>query len=834
MNNLTRFFLGLMLLLFGSSNASIAQVCQYDFDNTFIIHVHEAGEEKEAKGVDVTLVDAEKKPVCDTYYIYDGPKYKFTHIDDCATLKVEYKFTKASSYKHHGKPLFPRANDYHICLIPKHQNSASLPPVYFARVIWKGDTIFHHLPYERSLDVCSHHLTSKDKSQTLPPMRQENRDVFAPIEIILGQQPIAEETQFPIKSVYFVLDLDTFETEPLGLPDVSLSKIEIHDYQTTNLIQTIHLRKLIFYDWSQISDLFSKYDTNTNSVNPLPSFKIRTEERYDFELKRKDIRYLHYRFDSLSQQYELDTLLSNYFNVTAGNNGQPSKRFHIGLNDEYKITTEFIVQNGQWIVSNQTKTPLVPDPKTIIKDYARCLSIKGSENHQLPAHLIPAERDKLKPILDTFELNNACYDTVFIPAFYNQRSREFTLSDSVILPKQSVQFSYLHQPPYLIWPIAEIEHQVVFDVKDGGRKNLKVSYHWIDLSKVDSSHLGDTAILFERPADDLLSHEQFITDTHLHPLAEGKALIETGEKVGDWRLHNKKGTQLEYQTVSKRMAFGLIPSDNNTSLSADSVVLQVRENGRWITPIYKHQDLSFWFYVRPNTDSIRFTHNDQIGLFTFDYESQRNETVHQLFMMSPQTEYFVSRGQKTPITFVDTAFVFRWNVNEFLKTQQYPIDHSKVLSEIQKLLPEASMNNFNLGTEDVLVSVSSENIEKLASLKSKLLNNKYVYAVYCSLEYLGQPTYNTTEFMAQFSSYIGQDSIRVIAAEFGFEVMNNYYQGNLVQLKHQRKVFDRAMLKDVNALSNHPAVWQVDPNLYFPVELDEFQDYEEELPIRED
>lgn len=819
MNNHSRYILGLLMLLFSFSDAAFAQLCGYDFNNLFILYVHEEGKTKEAKGVDITLVDAEKKPVGDTYYFDDSPIFK-----------VEYKFTRASLFKRNRQAVFPRANDHHICVIPEHQNAASLPPVYFARVIWKGDTTFHHLPYERSLDICSNHLSSKNKNQSLPPMRQENGEVFAPIEIVLGLEPVAEKTPLPIKAVYFILDLDTFETEPLGLPDVSLSKILIHDYQTTNLIQTIHLRNSIFNDWSQISDLFSKYDTNTNSVNPLPSFKIRTEERYDLELKRKDMRYLHYRFDSLSQQYEEDTLLSNYFNVTAGNNGQPSKRFHIELNDEYKITTEYIVQKGQWIVSNQTKTPLVPHPKTIIKDYARCLSIKGSENHQLLAHLIPAERDKLKPILDTFELYNACYDTVFIPAFYNQRIPEFTLSDSVILPKQSVQVSYLHQPPYLIWPIAEIEHQVVFDVKDGGRKILKVSYHWIDLSKVDSSHLGDSAILFEHPAEDLLSHEQFITDTQLHPLAEGKALIKTGERVGDWRFHNKKDTPLEYQTISKNMAFGLIPSDQTTSLSADSVVLQVRENGHWITPIYKHQDLSFWFYVRPNTDSIRFTHNDQIGLFTFDYESQRNETVHQLFMMSPQTEYFVSRGQKTPITFVDTAFVFRWNDNEFLKTQQYPIDHSKVLSIIQKRFPEASMSIFNGGTEDVLVSVSSQNIEKLELLKADLLKNKYVYAVYCSLEYLGQPTYNSTEFTVQFSSYIGQDSIRAIAAEFGFEVMNNYYQGNLVQLKHQRKIFDRAMLKDFNALSNHPAVTQIDLNLYFPIEPEEMQEPEPEHP----
>lgn len=479
--------------------------------------------------------------------------------------------------------------------------------------------------------------------------------------------------------------------------------------------------------------------------------------------------------------------------------------------------------------SDQNKTVSKPFHQTIIKDYATCLSMKSGENHSLPAHLIPSEQDKLKPIIDSFTIFNSCYDTVFIEALYTQHKKEFTLTDSVILPKQSVKIYYSHQPPYLIWPIADIEHQAVLDIKDGGRKNLTVSYNWIDMAKVDSTHLGDTAILFEHPADDLLSKEHFITDINLYPLAEGKALLKTGEKVGDWRFHNKKGTQLEYQTISKSMAFGLIPSDHTTSLSAENVQLQVRENGHWITPIFEQKDLSFWFYVRPNTDSIRFTHNDQIGLFTFDYERQRKKTVHQLFMMTSETEYFVSRGQKTPITFIDTAFVFRWNDNEFLKTQEYPIDHSKILSEIQKGFSEAFFGPFHLGSQDIMVSTTSENIEKLESLKVELLKNKYVYSVYCSLEYLGQPTYNSTEFSTQFSSYIGQDSIRAIAAEFGFEVMNNYYQGNLVQLKHQRKIFDRAMLKDLNALSDHPAVWQVDPNLYFPLEIDELQEPVPEL-----
>ncbi|MDP4843195.1 MAG: hypothetical protein NWR83_01965, partial [Salibacteraceae bacterium] len=147
----------------------------------FIIHAHQKGETKEVKGIEITLVNSAKESTLERYYIYDH-----------GWTNVGYKFIQNGSFKHKGKVVFPRAGNHYVTVFPKHSDSTIRPPVYFARVIWKDDTTYHHLPYERSLDVCSNYLTSKDKSQSLPPMRQENGDVFAPIEIILGQQPIAE------------------------------------------------------------------------------------------------------------------------------------------------------------------------------------------------------------------------------------------------------------------------------------------------------------------------------------------------------------------------------------------------------------------------------------------------------------------------------------------------------------------------------------------------------------------------------------------------------------------------------------------------------------------
>ena len=807
-------------MLFSYSNDALAQLCGYDFNNLFILYVHEEGKTKEAIGVEIDLVYANYKSAVDLYY-----------VDDHQWLKILDRFVPNGSFQIKRKAVFPRAKDHHICLIPKISDPNILPPIYFVRVIWKGDSQLYHLPYERSLDVCSNHITSSDQNEALQLMRQENGEAFKPFEIILGHEPTSKETVFPLKAVYFVLKLNGVEETCFDWTNNSINSIEVRDYATTNLIQTIRLKDQLSFPSIFLNNSFILLNNATKNRHHLPQLKVKSEENYELRTTPEK-RFDYYHFDSASQQYQLDTALSNYFNVTIENENQPASRYMVDVKNGKRISTEYLLKNGKWIVERQTTKSLHPKPQT--QDHAKCLTIKRGENHKLPVHLIPSEGDKLKPIIDSFWIYNSCRDTVFIQDLYTQHNNEFALSDSVILPRLTMKVYYSHQIPYLIWPIANIEHQAVLDIKDGGRKNLTVSYNWIDMAKVDSTHLADTAILFEYIADDLLSKEHFITDMNLHPLAQGKALIKTGERVGDWRFHNKTGTQFEYQTLSKSMAFGLIPIDSSTTLSADSVVLQVRENGRWITPIYNHRSLSFWFYVRPNTDSIRFTHNNLIALFTFDYETQRITTVHQLFMMTPENEYYVSRGQKTPITFIDTAFVFRWNDNEFLKIQDYPIDYSKVLAQIQKKLPEAYMGLFNLGTNDVLVSLNSRNKDKLKELQTWMLNNKYVYAVYSSLEYLDQPTYGSTEFTALFSSYIGKDSIQSIAAEFGFEVMNNSYYGNMVQLKHKRKIFDKAMLKDLNALSDHPDVWQVDPNLFFPVEVDELQEPEIEPVLPRD
>ncbi len=811
-----------------------AQQCGYQNHSAIIVHVIDASTKQPIRGLNMYLTyengkvieevneqEAKKPkdglPCYDPYLFWDNTN---KHVPE-----------QCGKYKNMYRQLYPNAGDCYICIVPSY--SGLIDMSLFAKngivsrsMPWSAPlntneaikSAFIHLKIEDKdgikngglyatqqiripiagiIDICKSNLYGSDgklgNDEKLDPINIELEANNSHFKAIIKHDKfnsylLPHYEVFPIA----IKAATSFENET-SEPQINLMKIELFDEQTSAVIQTIINPENSNKTWALGQIEYGNFYNEPN-IKKL-GFRVPARNRETQETP-KDCFY-YYRFNSVTKQYELDTLLNNKLETRF--NKETKQMFASEKKDTKEATIElkFELKNRVWsLVQTDTFFKAKPSEKVTPKKMAMCYIDTPYKIKQVKYF----ENSNSKFIIDTFWISNYGNEKATLKVMNPTQWGAHFLVPKEILPNQKLPIVYKREfiganiqgnnIKEVHGPFEYINEGINIEYGDGQSVSTSINYMIVShqaRKKVMPDSSVHLEIKFQQDKSKIVN-----TFPSGYVKEYGDLYLPDSCKIGEWTIIDSSETYFvrkeQHNKLFKLQIANANIEDCKVTLISGWNASDVPASSNHLFTVSKRVKSILVYYAN---------HNEPMqALYIVDFEKLQQEDGVTLYLLKKDEPFFY-RGQiKIPLQLNHQQYKAIFNVEYLtqemkLKTNATQVDLERsYFNKLQESFP--NLLYYNIDTLDQLkhrsypyyvVDFAQCTTKETAKLFSILEKDNSIKALsklqhpnaqtFCdNIVYIMDTQYNTLD-----SSFLA------IAKSLGFSYQNmqagpSYYQHN--------------------------------------------------------
>ncbi|HRS59986.1 MAG TPA: hypothetical protein P5050_12300 [Bacteroidia bacterium] len=815
----------LVIFLFLRPFQIYPQQCGYEHLNAFVLNIHAKGSNENIKGLRIYLVDENNKP----YF----SKFEVMPHEMGETWRTEYDtmmFWNNSDKNIRLKGSYPLsglrcagAEDNYLIIIPEYEGFKTNPgqtPFYQARIVdvdgeanggfFPTKTV--RLPYGRSINLCKTDFVNHTISNS--PHHSdfcEGGKIYSPIEIIpdKDQEPMMEES-FNRDVFGYTPVFDTLRSRFGDDSLYAVKSVVVRSQREMKVLQVLEIPELYFQQAAKAEYLIKFGDFYNDNHSGIRDFYVKTGHY-------KDSNGLYYEkkvffsFNHRTGFFDLDTLLSNYYNV------EVFDKLNKIIRNSYQLTPDTIFQysyqliDKNWIKVNTYRTPR-----------KRVVYTSGTENsnnpekkkediiwltgnvHRLKAFFPFNQDENVVIVKDTFRFINHTDKTLKLEKPYSDNPRIFTLSQEV-KPNDT---GFVYYTEYLTFPqeYPDIAERILFLNNPGyvnqyckvqfvisGFKAQRIYSKTGKIEKEFYPHVSGK-MLYELDFDENGKHTAF-----------GLKMKDSDERQGIWKFWDEKGN-LTYTTYSKTIG---IQAGNKYSAEHHHCRIAVRENGKWIQPFSWENSQASWCCIKENTDSIRIFTDSSSNTIRIDFFQLNDGSRFQLFLIN-HGDFFIRQGYyNMALELSPDKYAVVWDRYFIHLDYENKISNDSLMKLLVAKYPGVkSFSVFGRAEHDAL-DLSELSSTKRKEYLEKLSNDRYILKL--SQLFRFPPyhayTYSDGQLTLTINHYMKNDDIYKIVNQFGFGLASPVpMAGGSWTVRYLPKLLDKTFFENFNKLCSDPNV----------------------------
>ncbi len=788
----------------------VAQNCNYNFQNLFVLNVVEENGNPYTKKCTIYLADSKKNIV-------------FTNILKDLKTEAVYtsqpiQFQKNSDIPKKRKAEFPKLENYYWAQIYTSAYPNNCLPFYFAMVVFDHDTTFIYLPVETSLNICENKL-NKEWDSNEKTLIADDGSPFEPFTIIIDRVKDSVYTTYSYPPYIFKFHLNNpmnhYHNDDFSNSGRVLDNFEVIETKTLKTIQVLSINS----DYSFTSGTYKKTIQMVDLFgdNPPHIFDLKILKKIDEPTKAGEIResyYDFYLFDSITQKYKVNHDLSEPANVFIDSNHNP--RFIKTIDSPpYKITQNYLFKNNRWVIVSIDSLLNQPPQINYSQIMNRCVERVDADLKLLPVLIIDDTLNHTISIFDSLQFINNCRERLTLTkATVNAPS--FSIPASVSpLKRFSVYFNKQESVPED--QIKQFEYGCYFNTSGEqlvtGTLRYFVAGHKTILRDPETKKI----IAFRNISENNFTAFTVEVNVQLLPTGYGEVCLKTGDKVGSWLYYDHDNNSRFGKEYSKKYSIVI----NNPDSSVSNAQPEIYVNGNWIVPNYIKTYNGFSMYCLENTDSIRVYTHSGIASCTYNYATNPHDSGIDLFILKPGEPYLIQGIRSVPLQFSKQEYVIFWDDSQFeLNNKEEAI--LAVIEKIKHKFPNILILNyqdlkqvFNIDLSQYPENESDKIINQLIRMDQIDFLSRIVYLG------RGVETFTNNRIAINFKNPEIGEEIYAQLKKMGFtEVDAQRPARNMKYFKYNSDIVDIEFYTKINQISLLPGVEKVDPNFYFNHHID--------------
>jgi len=782
------FVVSFLSLLTGLPARAQAQRCGVGLDgyNLFLLDIREAGSDRQARGWEVTLTDANRKV-----------------IEEIAAPK-----NLASA----GLKTFAWLGDYHMVRIHGNVPRTKLPPVYFARLVRGDDTAYHRLYFERSIPICPNNL--HQKSATPREFTDEGGNKARAISIDPGKPAPVMNAQRPPHPDSLFLRLEYVDSAGF----CALARARLVDYQSHRTVQVFAPSRRI---WSGCNRSKENPNPNVQLVHffgernlNVPDLVVRTLVLPSQVPYNPDYYADYFRFDESQNLYIRIEALSEVPNVWRDTNGIFRRIEHVDSADWY-LQVEYIFDGNQWL-----RGPIVFRDRTLewkqeriarlekIQQLSSCVRVSGPEQ-RTRLRVLPYNVSAVV-FTDTFHIRNTCMKRFDL---------EWNVSPGPELDVSPVigPGSYLHAVMRFrvnMHPGDVQQHTtgLRLGVKGGPGERFVFDYFLISADALQTRRAGmityTKAFNSHKPTSFAVQ-----ADSLGRPIAYGQ-ISRSGSRTGYWNILDTNGVRMK--GVSYGSFFFLQPQNPE---AADSLSFYLTSDGaeEIQAESFRASGGHYVFFPPGFSGQLLIRGDSSTATLRIVPATFQNQNFLAYWLLKSGAVGLFDGTQEVPIRFQPAQYAIHWETGAW---KDIVTGAAMIRESLQRAL-RGNTQAIVLSDEEILhmrlLDLSrctpSEQARILSALKSDpkiaLISRRVVYGNHPethadrSISIVWDPNTVPTRF-----------SDTVLALGF-IDHNQSWGTTHTYQARWKNNVIDEAYYRALEQLARHPSVLRVNPHFFY-------------------
>jgi len=818
------FFLLLINLIINPIQL-FSQQCGYEHLNAFVLNIHAKESNEKINGLKIYLVDENNKP----YF----SKFEVPPQDMGEVWRTEYDtmfFWNNSDKNLKYKGSYPRMNlkcvgaeDNYLIIIPEYEGFKTNPgqtPFYQAKIedvdgeanggFFPSKTV--RLPYGRSINLCKTDFVDHTMSNSpYHPDLCEDEKIYSPIEIILdkNQEPMLDESFNQDVLSYWPVH-DTLRSRFGDDSMYAVKAVVVRSQRDMKVLQVLEIPELYFQQAAKANYLIKFGDFYHDNNSGIKDFYVKTGHFKDSNGLYYEEK-VFYTFNHRKGYFDLDTLLSNYYNV------EVFDKLNKIIRNAYHLTPDTIFQysyqliDKKWIKVNTYRTARkkvvstlgTENPNNPDKKKEDIIWLTGNV-HRLKT-IFPHNLDENVVIVkDTFRFINNTDKTLTLEKPFSDYPRSFVLSPKV-KPNDT---GFVYYMEYLAFPLEypDIAERILF-LNNSGYVNHYCKIQFV-LSGFKAQRIysktGKVEKEFYPHVSGKMLYELDFDENGKH-IAFGLKMKDSEERQGIWKFWDEMGN-LSYITYSKNIG---IQAGNKYSAEHHPCKIAVREKGKWIKPFSWENNQASWCCIKENTDSIRIFTDSSSNTIKIDFAQLNDGSRFQLYLIN-HGDFYIRQGYyNMTLELSPDKYAVVWDLYFIHLDHEYRISNDSLMKLLVAKYPGVkSFSVFGRAEHDALdLSELSSTTRK--EYLEKLSNERYILKLsqlFRFPPYQGF-TYSDGQLTLTINHYMKNDDIYKIVNQYGFGLASPVpMAGGNWTVRYLPKLLDKSFFENYNKLCSDPNV----------------------------
>jgi hypothetical protein len=686
-----------VLFYFSMLQNSVAQQCGYQNYSAVLLNITDATTHQKIDGLQVHLQYENGNAIREYTTIEDVKHLSKTCIDSFTFWDNSLPFKKPKrdcDNQRFYRRNFPNAGDHYICVVPSYTGKNDLSEFshqrgtiheygvsntdalkekpYFLQVkIVDVDgaknggqyaTQIITIPSGAVVDICKHRLD--DDAFT-------NSEIINPINILLEANNNRYQASITHNTfgIYPVLQYDFFNNPNDPIESIQRKKfyaLNVYNEANRKILQTITASDLATKNFSIAegkADIFTwedeKYLRIPIDYKNAPSTLISPEEQECFK---------YYRFNTSSNQYELDALLNEYPYTEFSDDNRHLYATQIVINKDGETWKRHEWKNNKWnYLSEETHEYDKPDKELRDIKYANVVIEK--KEISLPVQYF-AEGQKIKTVTDTFWIINA--GNVATTITNNSYYEKYFSVPKTIAPNQRLPIVYYRNfAPAVVNIYANYVSPFEFNT-DGftlefdNKKTISGNMRYCIVNGNSKQFTQqDGSKIFYAPYK---QYENYYLSTYPDGSLKEMGMLAKADsaKVGQWLHYPEASNNFTTDTFTKILNIELV----NANI-ADCNFTMYLDNPNFNNDIVKNiNPINGRIYFNDNIKSIRIANDSMSILLDVNYKTSVLEYRESLYLLKPNQTYFYNGKYKIPIDYSAKQFHISFNTAYDFKNRQ--------------------------------------------------------------------------------------------------------------------------------------------------------------------
>lgn len=808
-----------------------AQQCGYEHLNAFVLNIHAKGSNQKIKGLKIFLVDEHNKP-CFSKFEVEPHEMGETWRTEYDTMLFWDNEDKNLSYK--GS--FPLTNlkcagaeGYYMILIKEFEAFHSNPgqtPFYQARIVDVDGpanggyfpTKLVRLPYGRSVNLCKtgfveHTILNNYYHSKLA----EDGNPYAPVEVILDHEQLAEVESVPEDVLSYSTLLDTIRSRFGSDSLYAVRSVVVRSMRNMKILQTIQITKPYYVHAQKVKMILKFGDFYFDNPSTIRDFYLNAGRKKD-TFGNELIQQLFYTYDHSNGYFILDTLLSNYNNVEVFDHLKKVVRhsFYVTEDTNYQYLYQFYrtgwKKTNTWKTPRKNKTPNQKPRKT-----TECLVWLNGREHLLPRYFPGNLDENFLQVKDTYIFVNNCDDTLRLENINSSSLASFKIP-AFVPPHDTAMVYYRENFAFPDNSPLIIERQLVINTPGDPFNYCKVVF------VISGFHAGIKIIQDGKSVIENYPHHYGFLQNELtfdkmgKPVSFGAKIKGRDVKAGRWRYWGENG-QETYLIYSKLAG---ITAKSKTSDNTLPCRVSIRDSFRWKNTETWFYEGCNYFWISPNTDSIRVNTDSAFNFFSVNYAHLNDESKFELMLIDHGDFYIHNGWYNVPLELLPDQYAVFWDWNAIsLKEKQQPSTASLYRGLVKKYPGIVSFSVFGKPDHDA-IDLSHLNETQKKQVLQKLIDEEYILKLCQVFRFPPyRPTYCDGQITLTINQFIPGDSIFKLVNRYGFEFSYPVpMSGGVYSFKYTAKLLDLEFFSNFNRLCKITGVISGSLSTYMIVEPD--------------